>query len=96
MEDLVKKNRKKLEENQRQITVNTSSEHKQKLSQVKNLNKRQNPFGIPLAAKFFLPDTQKRSRLDNMRFLLGGNISDPLNLCSLQVGALILSCKDPN
>lgn len=54
----------------------------------KNILGRQRIF--PILSKFFLPEKRPRKDLivPPTKFLLGGNISDPLNLNSLQVNII--------
>lgn len=53
----------------------------------KSNNKRIRPtsFNVTGVSKFFLPEKRARRNTRIPKFLLGGNISDPLNLNSLQV-----------
>jgi hypothetical protein len=55
-----------------------------------NVNKRTRPtsFNVTGVSKFFLPEKRARRNVRIPKFLLGGNISDPLNLNSLQVRSL--------
>lgn len=64
--------------------------HEKEKSTLKNNNvhgKRTRPtsFNVTGVSKFFLPEKRARRNLRIPKFLLGGNISDPLNLNSLQV-----------
>lgn len=60
---------------------------KEKPTLLKNNNKRIRPtsFNVTGVSKFFLPEKRARRNARIPKFLLGGNISDPLNLNSLQV-----------
>lgn len=53
-------------------------------------NKRIRPtsFNVTGVSKFFLPEKRARRNVRIPKFLLGGNISDPLNLNSLQVRSI--------
>lgn len=48
------------------------------------------PINVGLS-KFFLPEKRRRNTNRTPKFLLGGNISDPLNLHSLQVSRSVSS-----
>ncbi|XP_065091801.1 7SK snRNA methylphosphate capping enzyme bin3 [Ochlerotatus camptorhynchus] len=77
---------------EKQNLSGTNTESKQQQGKNKHLNKNSNSLmlartkRLQSVSKFFLPD--KRPRKDCIipptKFLLGGNISDPLNLNSLQ------------
>lgn len=62
---------------------------KEKPTLLKNNNKRLRPtsFNVTGVSKFFLPEKRARRNVRIPKFLLGGNISDPLNLNSLQVSS---------
>ena len=66
--------------------------HEKEKPLLKNNNKRLRPttltsFNVTGVSKFFLPEKRARRNVRIPKFLLGGNISDPLNLNSLQVSS---------
>lgn len=72
-----------MEIEKREIRIKRNEKEK---STLKN-NKRSRPtsFNVTGVSKFFLPEKRARRNARIPKFLLGGNISDPLNLNSLQV-----------
>jgi hypothetical protein len=77
-----------MEVEKREIKIKNQKESKSTLKN--NNNKRARPtqlssFNVTGVSKFFLPEKRARRNLRIPKFLLGGNISDPLNLNSLQV-----------
>lgn len=74
-------------ENKTRKCDNFKKRNKSQFEEIHNLpSKRKYPF-VP-GAKFFLPDKRARKTRTGPWRLLGGNISDPLNLNSLKVSAV--------
>lgn len=69
--------------------------HEKEKSTLKSNNKRIRPtsFNVTGVSKFFLPEKRARRNTRIPKFLLGGNISDPLNLNSLQVRSRVAHQK---
>ena len=73
--------------------VKIKRHEKEKPTTLKNVNnKRLRPtsFNVTGVSKFFLPEKRARRNARIPKFLLGGNIKDPLNLNSLQVGKIYI------
>lgn len=62
--------------------VKIKRHEKEKSSTLKNIIRRPKPISFNVS-KFFLPEKRGRRNVRIPHFLLGGNISDPLNLNSL-------------
>lgn len=75
-----------MEVEKREVKLKRQEKEKSTLKN-NNINKRIRPtsFNVTGVSKFFLPEKRARRNVRIPKFLLGGNISDPLNLNSLQV-----------
>jgi hypothetical protein len=77
-----------MEVEKREIKIKRHEKEKSttlKNNNVNNKRVRPTSFNVTGVSKFFLPEKRARRNLRIPKFLLGGNISDPLNLNSLQV-----------